>query len=278
MVELIKILIGDVNASAFEQFDAFVKMVLENTLYVEKMLDNVLNSQAVSTLYTFMYGFACMLIVLKFLQRGFSIYILWRDGDPDTSPKDALMGLIIGMALMATFPILYGYLTEVVLWLYQNILNILKLSELSLMVNNLLNAVAGNLFFGIIALIYAVAGFVLWLQTIKRGLELLILRIGFPIACVGLINSDGGIFRGYLNTIIKTTLTLMLQAILISVSYKLVSSFNMNGLLLGIAALMSAYSVPALFQSFLISGSGPNVGQKVTSTARVIQSVKGLIR
>ena len=277
MIKLLELLLSEISQGIFDVFDIFVSNILKDTLAIEVFLSTALSQDAVQNLYRFMYIFACSLIALKFLQRGFSIYVLWRDGDPDSSPKEMITGLIMGIFSMLSFPFLYDMLCEVVIWLYQNIGTYLALSETAALKHALTTVGVGILPI-VVSIIYAIIGFILWLQLIKRGLELLVLRLGFPIACIGFINSDGGMFRGYLNTIIKTVLTLMTQAVLMSVSFKLVLSVDLKGMLLGIAALLSAYSIPTLFQSVLISGHGPNVSGKVVTTTRVIQGLKGFMK
>ena len=44
----------------------------------------------------------------------------------------------------------------------------------------------------IFGLVFVIVYFILYFQFLMRGLEILILRVGMPLACVGLIDNDKG--------------------------------------------------------------------------------------
>src|SRR5690606_11848239 len=46
----------------------------------------------------------------------------------------------------------------------------------------------------IFGLIFVVCFFILYFQFLMRGLEMFILRVGIPLACVGLLDNDRGVF------------------------------------------------------------------------------------
>lgn len=273
--DLIMEVMLNITDGIFKLFDGYVKMALSSTLFTEKYLDGILLVDVFSGVYKVMYSVAVILMALKFLQRGFSVYILWRDGDADNPPTGMIMGVVCGVILMLIFPFIYQSITEVILWLFNALMGVLKLSPESVGVIQIANMAKQSLILLFIFLVYGVIGIIMWLQMLKRGFELLILRVGFPIACIGLVNSDGGIFKTYISMILKTTITLMLQAILMSASFRFVGALDAQGFLVGIAALMSAYSIPTLLQNFLV-GSGPSMGNSVSSTVRMMQMVRGL--
>ena len=47
----------------------------------------------------------------------------------------------------------------------------------------------------IFGLVFVIVYFILYFQFLMRGLEILILRVGMPLACVGLIDNDKGVFK-----------------------------------------------------------------------------------
>lgn len=60
-----------------------------------------------------------------------------------------------------------------------------------------------RLFTAIVSLILFIRLFLLYIQFLMRGMEILILRVGIPIACVGVLDSDKGIFRTYFISLFK---------------------------------------------------------------------------
>lgn len=64
---------------------------------------------------------------------------------------------------------------------------------------------------GIIALILI---FVLYIQFIMRGIEIFVLKLGFPLTCVGLVNENGGVFKSYIKKLLKSVLTVIIQIML----------------------------------------------------------------
>lgn len=278
MGDLIQGFLGGIVTDALMFFDSTIKSVFNDAFYIENFLTDIFTASAIERVYNYIYITACSLLVLKFLQRGFYIYILWRDGDADSSPRDMVMGAVQGVVISATFPFIYDYVVETSVWFYENILNLLQISSDTMFWTAISNVGAGGVFSILMLLVFIVATLILWLQIIKRGLELLILRLGVPIACIGLINSDGGVFKPYISTMIKSILTLVMQSLLMCVAFRLVMTISINGILIGLAALMTAYSVPSLFQQFLVSGQGMNVTNKIYSTARLMQMAKGAMK
>ena len=57
--------------------------------------------------------FSMAVILLKFLSKGFNIYILQNDGDADHDPFQLLIGLFEAMAISLTFYGLYPYLVQI---------------------------------------------------------------------------------------------------------------------------------------------------------------------
>lgn len=54
-------------------------------------------------------------------------------------------------------------------------------------------------------MVFVIVYFILYFQFLMRGLEILILRVGIPLACVGLLDNDKGVFKAYLNKFFQST-------------------------------------------------------------------------
>ena len=58
----------------------------------------------------------------------------------------------------------------------------------------------------IFGLVFVIVYFILYFQFLMRGLEILILRVGIPLACVGLIDNDKGVFKPYMSKFFQSAL------------------------------------------------------------------------
>ena len=128
---------------------------------------------------------------------------------------------------------------------------------------------------GIIALIFILMFIVLYIQFLTRGIEILILRIGVPLACVGLLDSDKGMFKPYAQKFYQSTLAVLVQIVLA----KLGVAFMINGhMFWGLACMLLALRTPKFLQEFLIvSGGGVNAGT-VYQSARLAQMAKSMFK
>ena len=66
-----------------------------------------------------------------------------------------------------------------------------------------------SLFSSITGLVAIILFVVLYVQFLVRGVEILILRLGFPLACVGLLESNNGVFQTYSQKMFKSVLTVI---------------------------------------------------------------------
>lgn len=264
--------------------DSYLGDLLTTAFHVETLSDfngsPILSAAGIGDLYIFIYTVACALVGLKFLFKGFQIYILWRDGDADNSPKDMLMGAAQAAFVMMAFPTLYEYMADITIFLAQGVIAGIDGYD---MVNTSFPTDGQQIAIDILMLIivwlvYLIMIFILWLILIKRGFELLILRLGVPIACVGLIDSDGGVFKGYMQVFFKTMATTLIQICLMSLSIRVIASFNFINLIAGIAIVMTAFGTPTLMQSLLIhGGGGGGVTSKLHSAGVAARGVRMLI-
>ena len=69
----------------------------------------------------------------------------------------------------------------------------------------------------IFGLVFVIVYFILYFQFLMRGLEILILRVGIPLACVGLIDNDKGVFKPYMSKFFQSALSVVIQVSLAKV-------------------------------------------------------------
>lgn len=275
-------LAGLVN-DAFSAFDQLMQNLLESVFHVENLVTSgsttVLTAESIHNTYLFIYFFACSLIALKFLFKGFQVYILWRDGDADASPRDMLMGGIQAAVVMVSFPFLYEYLAGISIYLAEGIMGQLGVSEGVGFTTLISTITTGGVFLLILLVVYAIAVLILWIRLMARGCELLVLRLGIPIACVGLIDSDMGLFRGYLQLFFKAAFTAIIQVVLMSLSFRVAANANLMSMMFAIALLTMAFTTPLLMQQLLAaSHGGGGMTQKMYSAGMLVRSARMIFR
>ena len=67
----------------------------------------------------------------------------------------------------------------------------------------------------IAGLIFVICWLILYFSFMARGIEMMVMQIGVPLACVGLLDNDKGVFRAYINQFVKNSLVMLVIAQLI---------------------------------------------------------------
>ena len=267
---------GSLITAAFEKFDAQMISLLRGAFYFENLAisgaDAALSEQSIRDVYFYIYGFACSLVILKFLFKGFHIYILWRDGDADVSPRDMLVGMLEAAAY------LYEKLANICVAFAEGIMARLGVSLGLVIVPDLNLILSQGILTILILLVFVISILVLWIQLIGRGFELLILRFGVPLASLGLLDSDMGLFKAYMQVFIKAALTVIVQICAMALAIRVAGSFQFTNSLLALGIIFGAFKAPATLQQFLMpsAGGGGGLTQKAYSAAIVVRTLKGL--
>ncbi|WP_018305481.1 conjugal transfer protein TrbL family protein [Desulfitobacterium hafniense] len=272
MVELLMILIEALLKDAVSYMDMLLLNLVPIAFYTENAFDAILGINVMTELRNILFYFGVSLIALKFVQKGFNTYVLWTDGDADADPLLFLTYLLKALVVAISFPTLYYWMATIVEDLTGQILAILTqgvsvnfaLIVTQIMSAGILTAILGVIYFAILLKFY--------LGFLKTGLEILILRLGIPIACVGLIDSDQGVFKTYMQKFFQVMITVMLQIILLKLSFALVVNGN---LIWAIVAVMTAMSTPRLLQEFMIpGGQGGNALGKAYYATQMIRALR----
>ena len=132
-----------------------------------------------------------------------------------------------------------------------------------------------NLWGVLLLAVYFIAYIALFARLIGRSFEMLLLRWGLPIAAVGLINSDGGIFPSYIQLIFKQFATSVLQVIAMYLSFYIAMDFSVSHVIMGLAIIGVAFRGPALLAQILTpQKQGAGVGPKL-HTALMLRQLIG---
>jgi hypothetical protein len=106
---------------------------------------------------------------------------------------------------------------------------------------------------------------------------MLILRVGIPIACVGLLDNDSGVFKNYLATFFKSMLSVVVQIALAKLGVGLM--LNMH-VFWGVACMILALRTPKFLAEFVIPTGGGNGGaiNNVYHSVRLVGMAKNFMK
>lgn len=260
--------------SFFTDSTGYANELLLDFFNIAFKADEVIGNMGIggfSAVFKLFLDFGLYLIVLKFLKKGFDQYVLWIDADPDADPLGLLVNFVKAMFVALCFGEMYNWLLSIIKWATDETLTKLGLMSTLSITDIILNAATLGLFAICLKVIFFIIYIILLIDTIKRGLEMIVLRAGIPIAASGLIDSDGGVFRTYLQKFYQSAITVFLQIVMVKIGLVLMTNAH---LLYGIAALIMAKGTPKFLQEFVIFPSSGGGLSTVYQTARLGQMAK----
>ena len=230
MEVILVLLIVAVLNGAIVYIDEMLQELVPMTLYADQYMLAANGGSMVDVLFDIMLGFGISLIILKFLKKGFECYVMWTDGDPDSEPVGLVVRFMQAMVVAVCFPVMYGWMGEIAEDLIDQLMTAIGASteyDWQTWVNGISTLGLTTAIFG---LIFIICYFMLYFQFLMRGLEIMILRIGMPMACVGLLDNDKGVFKTYINKFFQSTLAVVIQICLckLGVGMMLNIGINMN--------------------------------------------------
>ena len=277
MEVLLVLLIAAILTGCLAYVNNILSGLVPMTLHAEQYMTTLLGTNGFTEVFNIFFGFSISLIVLKFLKKGFETYILWTEGDADADPLLLLTNFFKALAVAVSFPVLYGWLADIVDELTNKLLTAVGTGMQEDFTTFISGISSAGLFTGIVSLIFFIVFFFLYVQFLMRGLEILILRIGLPVACVGLLDSDKGVFRSYMQKFFQSTLAVIVQIVLA----KLGVGLMLNGhVFWGLAAVMLSVKTPKFLQEFMIVSGGSPSGAMGTvyQSVRLVQMAKGAFK
>ena len=276
MEVLLVLLIASLLSGCLAFANSLLNDLVPIALHAEWYMDTLLGTDGISEIFEIFFGFGVSLIVLKFLKKGFEQYILWTEGDADSDPLILLTGFFKALAIAVSFPTLYGWLAEIIEDLTDQLIKTISNGMETDFTSIITRISSAGLFTAIVSLIFFICLFLLYLQFLSRGLEIFILRVGLPLACVGLMDSDNGVFRTYIQKFFQSTLAVLVQIVLAKMGVALMLNTHVFW---GLGALLLALRTPRFLQEFIIvsGGHGGGIGT-VYQSVRLVQIAKGAIR
>ena len=263
---------------------AFIDTMLTNlvpmTLHADEYMMAASGGSMVQILFDILLGFGVSLIILKFLKKGFECYVLWTDGDPDSEPTYLIIRFIQAIAVAVCFPVMYGWLADITQSLTDQLLTAIGAST-NFGWQAWVDGIATlGLVTAIFGLVFVICYFILFFQFLMRGLEIMILRIGLPLACVGLLDNDKGVFGNYLNKFFQSTLSVVVQICLCKLGVGMMMNIGINiNIFWGIACLVLAIKTPRFLADFMVpAGGGGGVINNVYHSVRLVGMAKNIMK
>lgn len=268
IINLITAIIGNVDSSINKVFNNLIDMCFNAEQYLINILDNQIIS--FTNLKAVILTFAISLIVLKFLKKGFDTYILWTEGDHELPPLVFITYFARALILAITFPILYDWLIVVSKDFANDVLISLNVSSNIKIINELAEISAKNIFNALFGIVLMILMLLLYIQFIIRGVEMFVLKVGFPLACVGLIDSDKGLFAPYIKKFFQCIVTVIVQIALTKLTILLIASGQM---IQATAVALVALRTPKFLSEFMlvVNNGGTGMRNVATATSKVIE-------
>lgn len=271
-------LIGVVLTGSIKLIDELLVGVLDICLYADKYMTGTGGGSLVDGIFDIVLGTGVSLIILKFLKKGFECYVLWTDGDADSKPILVLTRFAQAIIIAICFPSIYMFMAEITEEMTNQILNIVGADtnyDWQTWVNYILSLGLVNAIFG---LVFLICYFMLYFQFLMRGLEILILRIGIPFACVGLLDNDKGVFKPYMSKFFQSMFASIIQIALCKLGIGLMLNIGINmNMFWGIACLVLAIKTPRFLAEFLIPTGGGAFVNNIYHSTRLVGMAKSLI-
>lgn len=263
---LISNVIGGADTVINSAFNGLIDMCFNSENYISSNFGSTVID--FSQLKALILTLAISLIVLKFLKKGFDMYIMWTDGEADTPPLTYIVYFIRAIAMAVSFSILYDWVVQIAKSFGETMLQTMNMANNISLTTTIANIATTGLFNSIVALIGLILLFVLYIQFLMRALEMFVLKLGFPLACVGLVNPDGGVFKSYSEKLIKSILTILVQIILCKIAIVLLINVKM---LFGIAAIILAIKTPKFLQEFMLGGGTGGISNVIVTTSKTME-------
>jgi len=266
-------LIADITDAVNEFISGLMINLLEAVFWPERTMDigymgliyygGTINFDPLFTLFR---NIGLAFITLKFLKKGFDIYIGWTDGDKDNDAGHLLLNFGRAIVMVLAFHEIYRFIVNVVTALLGETLNALTTGatpDFAVAGVSISPALGlGGFVTVLIILILLIMLLIIYFRLLIMGLQLLMLRIAFPVACVGLVDNDKGIFKGFFQKFIMLSTSAFAQIFFFRFSLLLVMNGNPFW---GLAAAMAAMRTPDILRDFMLGYGGTGAGGRAFS-------------
>lgn len=271
LVELIQNFISGSESTLNSVFNSMLNLVFyieRELMYIPEGAILPVHKIDFNAIYQIVFNYATYLLIIVFIVKAVKTYLLMRDGDSEQNPIQLVIGMLKAVIVMICFKEIYSIGVGIVEEFFNTILGIMSVQGTNL-AEALSNNIQGGIFTAVACLVLLICWLLLICQFIMKGIELLVMRIAIPIASIGLLNSDGGVFPDYIRSFLMTAFTLVIQLSLLNLS---IVTLVMNKLVYGIAIAVVAVNTPMIMSKYMIKTSA-NPINAIGNTARSVKAL-----
>ena len=257
--------------------DDMLEGIVPLALHAEQYMANVAGTNVATTLTQVIFGFGVSLIILKFIKKGLDTYVLWNGSDAEEEPYFLVINFVKALAVAICFPVIYDWMARIITEISTQILNAVGTATGYSWAAWITGISSAGIVTAIFALVFMISYFMLYFQFLMRGLEMLILRVGIPIACIGLLDNDSGMFKNYISTFFKSMFSVVIQIALAKLGVGLM--LNMH-IFWGVACMILALRTPRFLAEFVIpsSSGGHGVINNVYHSVRLVGMARHMMK
>lgn len=276
--------VNDIADGITEKFLAFLENLFCAAFHIETwsgLDETVLSTAVVNGMLRALYGFMVLLLAAKLIWKGYKVYILWRDGESETSPLEMVGGAAMALITALIFPVLYDFAVDIAMEIGDVLLEYTGWKVFSSDADTLIgfftdlsDYVSGNLsgMVCVAALVFLICLLLLFFKLLMKGVELLFFRLGIPFAAIGLVDSDGGAFKPYIQVFFKELATVLTQYMCMALGVFIASGVTFPALIVAIAFLITGISAPKILAQFFSPGGNGGISQKISTIAMVVRT------
>lgn len=258
-----------------QSFQQATSDIIETMFFLENatifVTSGTITPHIIQKVFNILYLSMVGLVALKLCWQGWKVYVLGRDGEAEVAPTTMLTNSLFAVGVALAFPVLYKIGVEIALGISSAATKVfpnsfmaaenIVLSELPVIIRILYNDSAQDFAFCLLLLVYCIIFIILFFKMLFKGVELLLYRLGVPFAVVGLVNSDGGIWKTYIQIYFQQLILAMIQNFCIRLSLVMLvsasgSTLSSGSMIFAIVFLVTAFSAPKIFSSILQQPSG----------------------
>ena len=200
-----------------------------------------------------------------------------QNGESELPIGTYVMFFVRAIVVALSFEFLFNLLIEIVELFGNELLNALSLNLTLPDWGYIVEFCMTSLFSAIVAVVAVILFIILYIQFLVRGIEIFILKLGFPLSCVGLLESNSGVFQSSSQNLFKSVLTVIVQIVLCQLGLALIFASHW---FLAIATIIMALKTPSFLQEFMLTGNSGGISAIVMNTSKTIElsrQVKNII-
>lgn len=220
------------------------------------------------------FSFAFYLLALKFVWKLFNTYMLGADGNEDAEPVMHLTSLGKAIFISLAFGLLFRDMMSIGNEIAIKILNAIKMKPIQ--VENILDKIYKSSSMGLMVLlmliVFIIMSIVLAVTFTLNAIQLIILRVGISFSALGMLDSDGGVFKPYIKKFFQICFAAIIQLVCYKLSMFAISQYSY---VWAFTLLLMALKAPTWLSEFIMTNpSGGGKLQQALYSISILRSFR----